>query len=313
VSGEPERPGTSYGNGSIEQAPARSIAMPGSPDEVADVLKTASDLRQGVVPFGGGLSLGTGNVIEPVDIGLNLTGLRRVHSYHPADLTLSVGAGATFAEIADTLGEQGQELPIDVPFPDRATIGGLIATGFAGPRRLGAGSLKDLLIGCEFVRGDGLLAKAGGMVVKNVSGFEIPRLLHGSWGSLAVLTSVNLKVVPAPKGEATLLVGVESLESGLERTRALLAAEQGMSACTVSSNGNETTVAVRCMGRDSTVGAMIAALKSVASSSDGTVDVLQASESRSFWQSQAEHWAIASSDVIVTIGARPRNLEAPSG
>jgi hypothetical protein len=121
---------------------------------------------------------------------------------------------------------------------------------------------------------------------------------------------VNLKVVPAPKGEATLLVGVESLESGLERTRALLAAEQGVSACTVSSNGNETTVAVRCMGRDSTVGAMIAALKSVASSSDGTVDVLQASESRSFWQSQAEHWAIASSDVIVTIGTRPRNLDA---
>ena len=306
---EPGPPRAWGGERPIERVPSRSIATPGSASEVAEVLQTASNLRQGVIPFGGGLSLATGNEIAPVDTGLDLTGLRRVHSYHPADLTLSVGAGITFAEIAETLGEQGQELPIDVPFPDRATIGGLIATGFAGPRRLGAGSLKDLLIGCEFVRGDGLLAKAGGMVVKNVSGFEIPRLLHGSWGSLAVLTSVNLKVVPAPRGEATLLLGVGSLEPGLQLARALLVAEQGVSACTVSSTADETTVAVRCMGRDATVGAMIAAMKKHASPSAATVDVLQASESRSFWQVQAEEWAMASSDVIVTIGTRPRDLE----
>ncbi|CAA9557710.1 MAG: Glycolate dehydrogenase, FAD-binding subunit GlcE, partial [uncultured Thermomicrobiales bacterium] len=288
--------------------PARSISTPAAAYEVAEVLRTASDLRQGVVPFGGGLSLGTGNVTEPVEIGLDLNGLRGVSSYHPADLTLSVGAGTTFAEIAATLSEQEQELPIDVPFPERATIGGLIATGFAGPRRLAAGSLKDLLIGCEFVRGDGLLAKAGGMVVKNVSGFEIPRLLHGSWGSLAVLTSVNLKVVPAPKSEATLVLAVESLESGLEQAIALLASEPGVSACTLSRAGDATTVAVRCMGRDRAVGAMIAGLETHAARCATEIDMLHASGSRLFWQAQVEEWAVASSDVVVTIATRPRHL-----
>src|SRR5699024_1400043 len=124
-------------------------------------------------------------------------------SYEPADLTASFHAGTTLAEVNDILGEQGQELPLDMPQADRATIGGLVATGFYGPRRLGSGTLKDLLIGCAYVRGDGLVAKAGGMLVKNVSGFEISRLLHGSWGSLAGLTSINLKVVPKPKADFT--------------------------------------------------------------------------------------------------------------
>ena len=126
-------------------------------------------------------------------------------SWEPADLVLSVRAGTTFAEVQPELGEHGQEIPIDVAYPERATIGGLIATGFAGPRRLRSGSFRDLLIGCEYVRGDGLVANAGGMVVKNVSGFEIPRFLHGSWGALAVLTTVNLKVTPKPRHDGTIL------------------------------------------------------------------------------------------------------------
>jgi len=287
---------------------ARSVSRPTSPAQIADLLQTASDLGHGVVPYGGGLNLATGNVTEPVDIELDLTGLSGVHSYHPADLTLSVGAGTTFAEIDETLQRHGQELPIDVPFPERATIGGLIATGFAGPRRLSSGSLKDLLIGCEFVRGDGLLAKAGGMVVKNVSGFEIPRLLHGSWGSLAVLTSVNLKVVPAPRSEATLVLGVDTLASGLECASLMLAKQPAMSACTVSRTSDGTTVAVRCMGREGAVGAMIAELKITAARSMKNADALDMAESRSFWRSQVEAWARASSEVVVTIGTRPRNL-----
>ncbi len=287
---------------------AGSVSRPASAVEVADLLRAASDLDQGVVPFGGGLSLAAGNVIEPVDIGLDLTGLRGVYSYHPADLTLSVGAGTTFAEIAGTLREHGQELPIDVPFPDRATIGGLIATGFAGPRRLSAGSLKDLIIGCEFARGDGLLAKAGGMVVKNVSGFEIPRLLHGSWGSLAVLTSVNLKVVPGQRSEATLLVRVASVATAVDMASRLLAAQPAVSACTVTRRDDDVTMAVRYMGRHGAVLAMVKEGGASAAAYGTIARTLEEPESRTFWQTQVETWASESIDVVISAGTRPRDL-----
>lgn len=308
MSVEPPSKRVSAADPSAVQQPPRSIARPASALEVAGLLRTASDLRQGVVPYGGQLSLATGNATEPADIGLDLAGLRGVHTYHPADLTLSVAAGTTFAEIARTLHEHGQELPIDVPFPERATIGGLIATGFAGPRRLSAGSLKDLLIGCQFVRGDGLLAKAGGMVVKNVSGFEIPRLLHGSWGSLAVLTSVNLKVVPTPRSEATLLVGVETIAKGLELASAMLRAQPALNACGVTRADGEVVVSARCMGREDAVNAVISSLRTRFGARFGSMNALEVAASQAFWQSHSEAWASESAGVAISAGIRPRDV-----
>lgn len=287
---------------------AASIQRPISPTEVSDLVRTANDLRQSVVPFGGRLSLATGNVVPAVYIGLDLTGLTGIHNYHFADLTLSVASGTTFAEISDALGEHGQELPIDVPFPERSTIGGLIATGFAGPRRLGLGSLKDLIIGCEFVRGDGLLGHAGGMVVKNVSGFEIPRFLHGSWGSLAVLTSVNLKVLPKQRSESTLLFAVESVAAGLERAQILLDVHPALSACTVTSVRGDCSVAVRIMGRERAVQASIDTLIAGDDIPGRNADVLDPSASRAYWQLQTDEWARGSMEVVVAAGTRARDV-----
>lgn len=279
-----------------------------SAGELADLVRTAADLRQSVVPFGGRLSLGTGNVVPPADIGLDVTGWRGIHSYLPGDLTLSVASGTSYAEIADALAEHGQELPIDVPFPNRATIGGLIATGFAGPRRLGSGSLKDLIIGCDYVRGDGLQCKAGGMVVKNVSGFEIPRLLHGSWGSLAVLTSVNLKVIPTPRSEVTLKVDAESMASALDQAGHFLESQPALFACTVTRRRDDISLALRVMGREQAVEAIIDSLVKAAAAPANEIRVLDPLASRAFWQSQAEEWMSQSSDVVVCVGTRPRDV-----
>lgn len=292
----------------VEGVNATTIERPASATEVADLLRMASSSGRSVVPFGGRLSLGTGNAAAQADIGLDLTGLSGVHSYLPADLTMSVSAGTTLEEIREALGAHDQELPIDVPFPERATIGGLIATGFSGPRRLGSGSLKDLIIGCEYVRGDGLLAKAGGMVVKNVSGFEIPRFLHGSWGSLAVMTSVNLKVLPTPRSEATLLINVSSMLSGLELASVLPRTQPSLAACTVSCGEAETVVAIRVPGREAAVGAIISELKRAAGAmSAQDIRVLNAGPSRTFWRTQCERWAVSVDDVVVLVGTRPRD------
>lgn len=295
----------------VEGVNATAIERPASATEVADLLRMASSSGRSVVPFGGRLSLGTGNAADQADIGLDLTGLSGIHSYLPADLTMSVSAGTTLEEIREALGAHDQELPIDVPFPERATIGGLIATGFSGPRRLGSGSLKDLIIGCEYVRGDGLLAKAGGMVVKNVSGFEIPRFLHGSWGSLAVMTSVNLKVLPTPRSEATLLINVSSMLSGLELASVLPKTQPSLAACTVSRGEAETTVvAIRIPGREAAVGAIISELKQAAGAMSAQgIRVLNAGPSRTFWRTQCERWAVSAGDVVVLVGTRPRDAD----
>lgn len=198
------------------------VRRPEAIEEIAEILRSASENGTPVVPIGGGTSLHTGNSVVDSFLGVDLGGLTGVREYEPANLTASFMAGTRLEEVTAVLSEYGQELPLDLPQATQGTIGGLVATGFSGPRRLGSGTMKDLLIGCSYVRGDGLVAKAGGMLVKNVSGFEVSRLLHGSWGSLAVLTSVNVKVVPKSRADFTFAQRYSNLPEALEAQLHLL-------------------------------------------------------------------------------------------
>jgi glycolate oxidase FAD binding subunit len=119
--------------------------------------------------------------------------------YSPVDLTIAVEAGAPLSAIDGLLAEHGQRLALDMPHRDRATIGGAFAAGLSGPRRLRYGSLKDMVIGAEVVNRRGEIAKSGGMVVKNVSGYEVARLHYGAHGAFGVVSRLNLKVLPAPE------------------------------------------------------------------------------------------------------------------
>ncbi|MCO5216881.1 MAG: FAD-binding oxidoreductase [Thermomicrobiales bacterium] len=224
-----------------------------SPQHLSEVLHEASQQDQPVLPIGGGTCLSTGNRTDHGFLALDLTGLSGIDDYIPTDMTASFRAGTSLTEVRVALAENGQELPIDLAEDDGGTIGGLVATGFSGPRRLNQGTLKDLLIGCEYVRGDGLIAKAGGMTVKNVSGFEMSRLLHGSWGSLAVLTRVNLKVLPIARVDRTISWRDDSVSDGLGRQRTLLAAlPMATSAQTVRDNAGVIT-SIRFVGRGGAV------------------------------------------------------------
>jgi glycolate oxidase FAD binding subunit len=181
------------------------VVAPGSKEELASVLRVAEDLRAAVVPWGGGTQQNIGAPPERVDLVVRTERLSRVLIHEPFDLTISVEAGMTIGALRDHLAQHGQMLPVDPPLPARATIGGLIATAADGPRRLGYGTLRDLLIGIAVVEAGGRISKGGGMVVKNVSGFDMMKLYLGSFGTLALIASANFKLLPIPRAAASLL------------------------------------------------------------------------------------------------------------
>jgi glycolate oxidase FAD binding subunit len=172
---------------------------------VADAVRTAYEARRAVYPFGGGTALEYGNSpIRPGD-QLNLTGLNRVVDYTPRDMTILVEAGVRMADLAATLAAEGQHLPIDVPRAAEATIGGVVATNWCGPRRFGYGTIRDYVIGIHAVDGRGVSFKGGGRVVKNVAGYDFCKLLTGSLGTLGVITQLALKVKPIPESTGTVV------------------------------------------------------------------------------------------------------------
>ena len=187
----------------------------GTAEEAAELLAGAAKRGQAVAPVGSGTALSLGNPPERLDLILSTERLRGIIDYEPTDLVLSVGAGAKLGDVQAVLGEHGQRLPIDPPGGGEATIGGLVATGRWGPLRHNAGTLRDLLIGISVAHPSGTVTRAGGMVVKNVSGYDLPRLYHGSLGTLGVIVSANFKVLPRPRAEATLVGLLRGARRGL--------------------------------------------------------------------------------------------------
>jgi glycolate oxidase FAD binding subunit len=181
------------------------VVAPGSLEELAEVMRVAHERRTAVVPWGGGTQQNIGNPPERVDLVVRTERLNRVLIHEPDDLTISVEAGMTMGALHEHLARHGQMLPVDPPLPSYATIGGLIATATDGPRRLAYGTLRDLLIGIAVVEASGRISRGGGMVVKNVSGFDMMKLYLGSFGTLAMIASANFKLQPIPRAAASLL------------------------------------------------------------------------------------------------------------
>jgi glycolate oxidase FAD binding subunit len=185
-----------------------TILEPASAGEVAAILAGASRDRKRILIRGAGTKLTWGEPVSmaPVDLVLSTAKLNRVLAHRHGDLTATVQAGATLADVNRTLATHGQWLPLDPPWADRCTIGGLVATNDSGPRRHRYGAPRDLIIGIDFVRADGVAAKAGGIVVKNVAGYDLGRLMTGSFGSLAVIVSATFKLYPVPRASRTVVV-----------------------------------------------------------------------------------------------------------
>src|SRR5580693_2683271 len=176
------------------------VAFPASTQEASALLRAAAAFNLAVVPRGAGTGLGWGPPASACDLVIDLQAMDRVIEHAAGDLVARVQAGATIGHLASVLGAAGQELALDVPAD--ATVGGVVATGTAGPRRFRYGAPRDLLIGITAVRADGVVAHSGGKVVKNVAGYDIGKLLAGSQGTLALITEATFRLHPVPPAAA---------------------------------------------------------------------------------------------------------------
>lgn len=198
------------------------VAVPQSLEELAALMRVASEHGAAVAPWGGGTQQQIGAPPARLDLVVRTELLSRVLLHEPDDLTISVEAGLTLGALQRHLAQHGQMLPLDPPLPERASIGGLIATGADGPRRLAYGTLRDLLIGVTVVEASGRVSRGGGMVVKNVSGFDMMKLYLGSFGTLALVAVANFKLLPAPRASATLALSFAQPQAAFGCVDALL-------------------------------------------------------------------------------------------
>jgi glycolate oxidase FAD binding subunit len=185
------------------------VIEPGTPEEVASALKIATSAGLQVMPRGGGTKMDWGNPprrAEPPNAALILSTrrLNRVVEHAWGDMTATVEAGCTFQQFQQTLAEHGQRLALDPLWPEQATIGGILATNDSGPLRIRFGSLRDLIIGVTLALPDGTLAKSGGKVVKNVAGYDLPKLATGSLATLGIITQAIFRLHPVPRESRTL-------------------------------------------------------------------------------------------------------------
>lgn len=198
------------------------VVLPDSIEEVSRVMAAASAGGRAVIPLGGGTLASLGNRPRAYDLALGTSKLAGVLYHEPADLVASVRAGTTMAELSSVLAKGGQTLPLDSPFPDQATIGGIIAAGYSGPSRLAFGEPRDWLIGIKVVTADGRVSKAGGRVVKNVTGYDMCKLYSGSLGTLGVIVQANFKLTPLPDDQATIVGAFDGPRDAFHSASALL-------------------------------------------------------------------------------------------
>ncbi|MBA3946371.1 MAG: FAD-binding oxidoreductase [Herpetosiphonaceae bacterium] len=182
------------------------IVEPGDVDELSAVLRWANDAGVHVLPRGGGTKQGWGNAPHGGELILSTRRLNQVLEHAWGDMTASAQAGCTVEAFNLRLAEHGQQLALDPLWPNQATIGGVLSVNDSGALRLRYGSLRDLIIGITIVLPDGTIARSGGKVVKNVAGYDLPKLLTGSFGTLGVIVDATFRLYPLPHALRTVTI-----------------------------------------------------------------------------------------------------------
>jgi len=175
------------------------VIEPGTEQELAEILRLSNEAGLAVIPRGGGTKLGWGNSPARADLIVLTSRLSKIIEHAWADLTVSAEAGCTIQKLQETLAQHGQRLALDPLWPRKATIGGVLSTNDGGALRLRFGALRDLIIGVTIALPDGTLASSGGKVVKNVAGYDLPKLVTGALGTLGVITRAVFRLHPLPR------------------------------------------------------------------------------------------------------------------
>jgi glycolate oxidase FAD binding subunit len=295
----------------------RWVVRPGTAEEVGRVLALASAHGLAVAPTGSGTRRHWGTPPRALDLVLSLARLDRILAHEPADLTLSVEAGVTLGAIARHLAPHRQLLPLDPPRAADSTLGGIVATAASGPYRARYGTIRDLLLGVTVVRADGTLVKGGGRVVKNVSGYDMPKLFVGALGTLGVVVAAHLRLHPAPATEGTWRFGFPSPEAVLEAALGIMDAPvvpsrlQLVDPATLAALGDPApaaaTLAVSVGSVPEAVAAQGARIAEICQRAGGVATDL--AEPEAWWARIAEAtWPGSPEDLTLRIGTRPTDL-----
>ena len=199
----------------IDGMAPKAVVFPRTEEEISAVVKYANASKRAVVPRGNGGMMACGGIPRGLDIVLSTLRLDRVVDYDVANLSLSVEAGVTLAGVRNTLagGGKGNFLALDPPGMEKATVGGVVATNASGPKRYLYGTVRDQLLGVRAVTPGGEIVSFGGKTMKNVTGYDMTRLMVGSFGALGVITGVTMKLLPLPEASATLLASFDALSA----------------------------------------------------------------------------------------------------
>jgi glycolate oxidase FAD binding subunit len=186
---------------------------PATPEELRRLLAAAAAAKEPIELFGANTKRLMGGPLTKEGVRISTLRMQRIVQYEPRDLTISVEAGMPFAELTRELARNGQMIPLEGPYSDDGTVGGVVAANVSGPRRRLYGTARDMVIGMTFATLDGKLVQTGGMVVKNVAGLDMGKLMIGSFGTLAAIATVNFKLLPRPHLSRTVLFTFDDVKA----------------------------------------------------------------------------------------------------
>jgi glycolate oxidase FAD binding subunit len=276
------------------------ILEPDTEQQLAAALRLANESRLAVIPRGGATKLAWGNPPARADIILSTTRLNRIIEHAWADLTVTVEAGCTLQTLQETLAQHGQRLALDPLWPERATVGGILSTNDSGALRLRFGALRDLIIGVTIALPDGTLASSGGKVVKNVAGYDLPKLVTGALGTLGVITRAVFRLHPLPRHARSFTISTANPE---DTQKLVLAIQDSKLAHTAlqSHFSAETPPSIDILfeGTESGLDAQSSHLRTLCQSA--TISEAPAT----VWNARQDLWSFSDPAVAVAQGASP--------
>ena len=249
--------------------------------ELAEHLADANGRRQSVTLCGHSTKNRMAGPLRDADVTITTRCLNRVLKYDPRDLTISVEAGSSFAEVSRMLAEHRQMIPLDPPFADQATMGGIVAANVSGPRRRLYGTARDLVIGMTFATLEGKLVPTGGLVVKNVAGLDLAKLMIGSFGTLAAIAVVNFRLHPMPPATRTFVWRFDEIERTMAARNQVLQSRLQPAAIDILKSRDGYQLLVQAAGSPGVLARYSREL-------DGA-QILEGAEEASLWQSIREY------------------------
>jgi glycolate oxidase FAD binding subunit len=295
-------------NDEVAGVQPQMVLEPGTETELAAALRCGNAAGLGIVPRGGGTKIGWGNPPGRADLILSTVRLNRVIEHAWADLTVSVEAGCTIQNLQNALAQHGQHVAVDPLWPERATVGGILSTNDGGSLRIRYGALRDLIIGVTMALPDGTLASSGGKVVKNVAGYDLPKLATGALGTLGVITRANFRLHPLPHNVRSFTLAARDLSDANRQMLAVL--DSGLTPTGLQArfaSAEAPAVDVRFEGTGAGLEAQAVALRKL------VVLATETPTGSAIWQAREELWFSTESAAIAKFSVLPASIAETCG